>query len=103
MDLGDKARDIFLVVRQGRLGEKTDKDLEDMMVTMREFRDVQLSPGSDRAIEAIENEILRRKLDKQISAIQHLRKPHWSLTPTFWITLAILIVAILSWLFPKIH
>ena len=103
MDLGDKAREIFLVVRQGRLGEKSDKDLEDMAVTVRQFRDVQLSPGSDRAIEAIENEMIRRRLDKQISSIQALRKPHWSLTPTFWITLAIFIVAILSWLFPRLR
>ena len=103
MDLGDQAREVFLVVREGRLAEKSDEELHRMIVIVRQFQDTQLSPGSPRAIEAIENELLRRKIDRQTLAVQKLRRPHWSLTPTFWITLAILIVALLSWLFPRTH
>jgi hypothetical protein len=29
------------------------------------------------------------------------RQPHWSLTPTFWVSVAVLIVAILAWIFPR--
>jgi hypothetical protein len=45
---------------------------------------------------------------KIVDAIQKLEKPHWTLTPTFWISLGILvvsviilIVAVLAWRFPK--
>jgi hypothetical protein len=36
-----------------------------------------------------------------IKGLAALRKPHWTQTPTFWITVAILVVALLSWLFPR--
>ena len=38
--------------------------------------------------------------EKLGNAIKGLQKPHWTLKPTFWITLAILAVGLLAWLFP---
>jgi hypothetical protein len=35
-----------------------------------------------------------------IAALQKKHKPHWSQTPTFWVSVAVLIVALLSWRFP---
>jgi hypothetical protein len=32
---------------------------------------------------------------------RELKKPHWTITPTFYMTIVIFIVAILAWLFPR--
>lgn len=60
--------------------------------------------------QTVGNEILHRMglAEREKRHFNRLSKPHWTLTPTFWITvgvliisLAILTVAVLSWLFPK--
>jgi hypothetical protein len=53
------------------------------------------SPNTDEYIAA--KQLLH---EKEVERRLNLAKPHWSLPWTFWISLAILIVAILAWLFP---
>lgn len=79
-------------IRSNALGEKSDDELAQMQTILfdRHRQDVFSSPAAP-LIEIITNEISRRKLSK----------PHWTLTPTFWISLAILVVALLAWLFPR--
>lgn len=39
--------------------------------------------------------------ERERRQFEQLHKPHWSLPWTFWVTVAVLIVAILAWLFPR--
>jgi hypothetical protein len=134
---GDSISEALAAIREGRLDKKIEHELRSMIDLLSRWghafsEDRQAVP----AIQAIENEQHRRQRErgqeglnaklqammdqerelhqqtldrhKELKvAVDGLRKPHWTLTPTFWISLgilvasvAILIVALSSWLWP---
>lgn len=66
------------------------------------------SPFQSAAIREQEKRMAERHHQEALNAmgalkgsVQQLENPHWTLTPTFWVSFVILLVAVLSWLFPR--
>jgi hypothetical protein len=110
----------------GLLPQKSDEELAMLLSACRQW--CAGNPHShvlDPTLDALRDEVERRTKEraqaeakrqheaaigesqKLHSAVQKLQTPHWTLTPTFWISvgilivsLAILTVAVLGWLYP---
>jgi hypothetical protein len=109
MDYGKEAQDALVTVREGKLTDKTDAELHNMIKAVRPFQATQYAPQALPTIHAIEFELSQRQARKQHEAVieesgkihkavQKLHKPHWSLTPSFVvIVLTMIFAAIAAW------
>ena len=119
LDFQKQINEVFRVVRDGELSKKSKDELHEMLRLLHTFKSSQADSRTDITITAVENELARKgneEVTKQALAlhnelmreqrelkasIESLKEPHWTLTPAFWIAVAILIVAILAWIFPR--
>ena len=53
-------------------------------------------PGTGANHQAAAHELQRRKLDGVHASLKRLEKPHWSVTPNFWLTFVAAVAGILA-------
>jgi hypothetical protein len=117
--------DAVRAVQEGQLHNKSEAELSSMIKALASWQ-ASGGPGSQFAAPAIdaiqkvlalkqkerhhEGEMVASRAATQevVKALGRLERPHWTLTPTFWISVGILvvsvvilIVAVLAWRFPK--
>lgn len=120
MDFNAQLNEAFRVVREGRLAEKSEDELCVILQVLRQYYSAQCLPSTLPAIDAIENELSRRQIKKENqklleqsrtlhgevmeehrklkSSVDELREPHWTMTPSFWVSVAAMIfAAIAAW------
>jgi hypothetical protein len=120
MDSNEQINEALKAVRDGRLSQKSEEDLRLMLPVLHRFQASQHAPLATQAINAIENEIARRQRDKLHQealgqsnrlhqemvgehgklkeSVDELKKPHWTLTPSFLVILLTMIfAAIAAW------
>jgi len=44
---------------------------------------------------------IQARIALDVKLAEHASKPHWTLSPTFFVSVVVLIVSILAWLFPR--
>ena len=85
----------------------SDEELNRYIASAGQFRFEAVEERKRRAVLKAETDARVRheallEASRQVSeSLKRLEKTHWPLTPTFWVTVVILIVGILTWLFPK--
>lgn len=128
MDFNTQLNDAFRIVREGSLAEKSEDELNLMLRVLRQYYASQCLASTLPAIDAIENELSRRQLKRENqqmmeqsralhaemikehgklkNSVDQLKKPHWTMTPSFWVAVAAMIfAAIAAWpvIFAWIH
>jgi hypothetical protein len=126
MDFNEQINRALVLARERRFEGIAEEQLRSMLGLLHKWYDSQRDSRALPAIESIEYELSRRQIEKgQAEARSHhaaaveeghkvqgelkkLQHPHWTLIPTFWISLgilivsiAVLVVALLTWLFPR--
>lgn len=119
-DFNRQLNTVLAAARDGRITGRAESELRDMLNTCAKFKASYPNRiEADVAIALIRDELVRleRKSEQEArdkqhyatilaqnnlhTAVKKLHKGHWTLTPTFAVSLVILIVTVLAWLFPR--